>query len=105
MRHLTALAVRGLTLVALGSCNGIALGQSVTLAVGPEFATGGGSVTVPINLTSSGGASAAGLQWTLSYSSDVTGVTFSAGIAAANAGKSLVCAGNTCLIYGLNTTT
>ena len=64
----------------------------------------GGSVVVPINLVSSGGAQAAALQWSLSYSSDVAGVTFVAGTAAANAGKSLVCNGKTCLIYGINTT-
>jgi hypothetical protein len=82
---------------------GIGAGQSVNLSVGVGQETVGGSVAVPINLASLGGAQAAAVQWSLSYSSDVTGVAFAAGTAATNAGKSLVCNGNTCLLYGINT--
>ena len=92
-------------LVVLTGCSEIAAGQSVTLSVGVGQETVDGSVVVPINLVSLGGAQAAAVQWSLSYSSDVTGVAFAVGTAAANAGKSLACSGNTCLIYGINTNT
>ena len=62
-----------------------------------------GSVVVPINLASSEGALPTALQWSLSYSSDVTGVTFLPGTEATNADKQLACEGTTCLIYGINT--
>jgi len=73
------------------------------VGVGQE--TVGGSVVVPINLASLGGTHAAAVQWSLSYSSDVTGVAFTVGAAATDAGKSLVCKGSTCVIYGINTNT
>ena len=65
--------------------------------------TGDGSLVIPINLVSLEGAEPAALQWTLSYSSDVTGVTFSAAAETIKAGKTLACQDNTCLMYGLNT--
>jgi hypothetical protein len=80
-------------------------GQSVTLSVGDVQDTVDGSVVVPIHLDSAEGAQPAALQWSLSYASDVSGVVFAAGAEATNAGKSLACNGNTCLIYGLNTST
>ncbi|HEV8412697.1 MAG TPA: hypothetical protein VGQ49_03825 [Bryobacteraceae bacterium] len=80
-------------------------GQSVTLSVGDVQETVDGSVVVPIHLDSAAGAQPAALQWSLSYSSDVSGVAFAAGAQATNAGKSLTCNGNTCLIYGLNSST
>ena len=80
-------------------------GQSVTLSVGDVQETVDGSVVVPIHLASAEGAQPAALQWSLNYSSDVSGVVFTAGAEATNAGKSLACNGNTCLIYGLNTNT
>ena len=104
MRKLPFLRIGYMGLVVLMGCSEIAAGQSVTLSVGVGQETASGSVVVPINLVSLGGAQAAAVQWSLSYSSDVTGVAFAAGTAATNAGKSLVCNGNTCLIYGLNTT-
>ena len=91
-------------LFVLMGCTEFAAGQSVTLSVGVGQQTADGSVVVPINMVSSGGAQTAAVQWTLSYPSDVTGVTFTAGTAAANAGKSLVCDGGACLIYGINAT-
>ena len=77
--------------------------QSITLSVGSSAGTAGGTVSVPINLTSSSGAQTAALQWTFSFSSDITGVTVVNGPSATNAGKSVDCSGNICLIYGLNT--
>ena len=93
-----------LVFIAFMGCSELARGQSVTLSVGSGSGIAGGSVVVPITLTSSGGAQAAAVQWSLSYSSDITGITFAAGIAATNAGKSIECNGNLCLVYGLNTT-
>lgn len=84
------------------TCGKIA-GQGVTLSVGAVQEMVDGSVVVPINLASAEGALPAALQWSLGYSSDVSGVTFAPGAEATNAGKSLTCKGNRCLIYGLNT--
>jgi len=82
----------------------VAWGQSVAVSLGSGSGTPGGTVSLPINLTSSGGAQTAGLQWTFSYSSDITGVTVVAGASTTNAQKSLSCSGNNCLIAGINST-
>ena len=82
----------------------LGLGQSVTLSVGSGSATAGTTVSLPINLSSSGGAQTAGLQWSFVYSSDITSVTVAAGPSATNAGKSVTCSGSTCLILGFNNT-
>jgi trimeric autotransporter adhesin len=82
----------------------LGLGQSVTLSVGSGSATAGTTVSLPINLSSSGGAQTAGLQWSFIYSSDITSVTVAAGPSATNAGKSVTCSGSTCLILGFNNT-
>ena len=104
MRRLPVLTIQYLSLIALACCGGSALAQSVIFSVGSGPGTTGRSVVIPINLASAGGAAVAGLQWSLNYSSDITGVTFAAGIAAINAGKTITCNGTTCVIYGLNTT-
>jgi hypothetical protein len=96
------LRIRTLSAIAfIGFC-GIAFGQSVTLTVGASSGTAGGSIVVPISMTSAGGAQPAALQWSVGSSSDIVAVTFAAGPAATNAGKSLSCNANTCLIYGIN---
>ena len=82
----------------------IALGQNVVLSIGSGSATPGGTVTVPITLTSSGGAQTTGLQWTFSYSSDIMSVAVVAGASTTNAGKALSCSGNNCLAAGINST-
>ena len=82
----------------------LGLGQSVTLSVGSGSGTAGTTVSLPINLSSSGGAQTAGLQWSFVYSSDITSVTVAAGPSATNAGKSVTCSGSTCLILGFNNT-
>jgi hypothetical protein len=97
--HFLQIAYVGIVLM---SCGEIA-GQGVTLSVGVAQDMVDGSVAVPINLASTDGALPAALQWSLSYSSDVSGVTFTAGAEATKADKSLACKGNTCLLYGLNT--
>jgi uncharacterized protein (TIGR03437 family) len=82
----------------------IGWGQSVTLSIASGSGTAGASVSLPINLTSSGGAQAAGLQWSFSYSSDITSVTVVAGPSASNAGKTITCSANSCLVLGFNNT-
>ncbi len=104
VRRLPLLQIGYLGLTVFLGTSQIGAGQSVTFSVGSGSGTAGGAVVIPITLTSSGGAQAAAVQWTLSYPSDITGAVFSAGIAATNAGKSIECNGNLCLIYGLNTT-
>lgn len=79
---------------------GFALGQSVTLSVGSGVGMAGSSASLPITLAAAGGAQVAGLQFSLSNSSDITNVTFAIGSAATNAQKSITCNGSTCLIYG-----
>jgi uncharacterized protein (TIGR03437 family) len=79
-------------------------GQSVTLSIGSASGTPGSSVTVPITLTSSSGAQATGVEWSFSYSSDIASVTVAIGSSSTNAQKTLTCAGNICLIDGLNST-
>ena len=89
------------TFVLLG-LQSIALAQSVTLSLGSTTGTAGGTVVLPINLTSAGGAQTSGLQWTFSFTSDITGVTVAAGTSTTAAGKSISCSGNNCLIVGFN---
>ncbi len=91
------------TLVLLG-LRTIASGQNVVLSVVPGSGTAGGTVTVPITLASTGGAQTTGLQWAFNYSSDITGVTVVAGASTTNAGKSVSCSGNNCLVAGFNST-
>src|ERR1700681_3561068 len=91
------------TVILLG-LQAIALGQSVGLSIGSGSGTAGGTVTLPLTVASTGGAQTAGLQWTFSYSSDITGVTVVAGASTNNAGKSLSCSGNNCLVAGINST-
>ncbi|MDP8990432.1 MAG: hypothetical protein M3N41_10195, partial [Acidobacteriota bacterium] len=81
------------TFVLLG-LQAVALGQSVTLSLGSTTGTAGGTVVLPLNLTSAGGAQTSGLQWTFTYSSDITGVTVAAGSSTTAAGKNLSCSGN-----------
>ena len=93
-----------LALVIATGCSEIAAGQSVTLSVGVGQETVGGAVVVPIKLVSSDGAQVSAIQWSLNYSPDVTGVALAIGPAALNAGKSLKCSANSCVIYGINQT-
>ncbi len=76
--------------------------QSVTLSVGSNTGKPGGTVSVPIVLTSTGGAQTAGIQWNFGFTSDIAGVNVTAGPSATNAGKSVSCAGNICIIFGVN---
>ena len=91
------------TIVLLG-LQSTAFAQSVTLSLGSTTGTAGGTVALPINLTSAGGAQTSGLQWTFSFSSDITLVSVVASASTTAAGKSLSCSGNNCLIVGFNST-
>ena len=93
------------TIVLLG-LQTVAFGQNVTLSLGSTTGTAGGTVVLPINLTSAGGAQTSGLQWTFTYSSDITGVTVAAGSSSTAAGKSVTCngIGNPCIVAGFNST-
>ena len=82
----------------------LAFAQGITLSIGSGTAAAGGSVSVPINLTSTGGAQTSGFEWSFSFSSDITGVTVVAGSSTTNAGKILSCSGTKCLIVGFNAT-
>jgi hypothetical protein len=89
-------------ILALVGLQTIAFGQSVTLSLGSGSATPGGTVAVPISLTSAGGAQTAGFQWSFGVSPDITGITLIPGTSTTNAGKSLSCSGNHCLVVGFN---
>ena len=91
------------TVILLG-LQSIASGQGVGLSIGSGSGTAGGTVTLPLTVASTGGAQTTGLQWTFSYSSDITGVTVVAGSSTTNAAKSLSCSGNNCLVAGFNST-
>ena len=82
----------------------LALGQNVTLSLAPGRGKPGGTVVLPIRLTSADGAQAAGIQWSLVYPSDITGVTLALGNSGVIAHKSLGCNGNMCFVVGLNPT-
>ncbi len=79
-----------------------AFAQSAVLSAGSGSGTAGATVSIPINLTSAGAAQIVGIQWTFSFSSDVTGVTVYAGPSATNARKSVTCSGTRCLVFGFN---
>ena len=81
----------------------VALGQSVTLSLGSGQGTPGGSVVLPITITSTG-AQAAGVQWKFTYSADITGVIVALGSSGVSSQKSLECNGNLCLVSGLSGT-
>jgi hypothetical protein len=89
-------------ILALVGLQTIAFGQSVTLSIGSASATAGGTVAVPINVTSAGGAQASGFEWSFAVSPDITGITVVPGTSTTNAGKYLSCSGNHCLIVGFN---
>src|SRR5205807_4411755 len=78
--------------------------QTATLTLGSGTAAPGGTVTVPLTL--SGMTEPAAIEWTFSFSSDVTSVVVAAGPAAVAASKSRYCRSGTglknCLLVGLN---
>jgi len=81
----------------------IVFGKAVTLSIGSGWAKPGWSVDLPITL--SGGAQPAALQWSFTFSKDITSVTVVAGASIKAAQKTMTCSGNTCLVFGMNTAT
>src|SRR5215471_8881381 len=75
------------------------------LSLGSGSAAPGGSVALNLSLSSS--TAPTGLQWRISYSSDVAAVNVTAGSALASAGKTVTCSAGsgsiTCLAYSMDT--
>jgi hypothetical protein len=88
------------TLLALLAYQAVGLGQNVTLSIGSGSTETGGTISLPLNLAVSGESKTAALQWTFSYSSDIATVNVTVGPSAINAGKSVSCSANKCLIFG-----
>ncbi|HVJ09782.1 MAG TPA: cohesin domain-containing protein, partial [Acidisarcina sp.] len=90
-------------------CSHVAVAQQTALALSSGTANPGGSVTLNVSLTDSGGAIPAGLQWTIGYpTADITGVTANVSPTASAAGKSVTCFSNSgssnCILYGIDNT-
>src|SRR5665213_1844411 len=82
----------------------VALAQSVTLSLGSGQGMPGGSVVLPLTIISAGGAQAADIQWTFTYSTDATGVSVVLGSSGVSSQKSLSCIGDLCVVAALNGT-
>ncbi len=87
-------------IAALIFISSVGFGKTVSLSIGSAWAKAGWTVEIPLTL--SGGAEPAALRWSFKYSSDVSGVTVSAGVATKAAGKTLRCSENVCLVFGVN---
>ncbi len=83
------------------------LAQQVTLTMGTGNGAPGAVATVNLTMASTGGAQAAGLQWTLTPGAGISSVTFTPSASATAAGKSVSCSPNgasiACVLFGLNT--
>jgi hypothetical protein len=95
--------MRTLILATILTLPSIGFGKAVSLSLGSAYAKAGWTVDLPVTL--SGGAQPVALQWSFSFSSDITSVTVVAGPATKAAGKTLNCSGNTCLLFGVNRST
>jgi hypothetical protein len=92
-----------LTTAILISMASLCSAQTGSLAVTSATGIPGNSVTVRLTLTSVPGAEPAALQWSLNYpTTSVASFSAAPSAAAIAAGKSLVCSGNQCVLYGLN---
>lgn len=84
-------------------------GQTASVSLLSAASIAGGTVTLPLSMTATGGQPAA-MQWTMTYpASDVASLTVTAGPSATAAGKAVQCrtsAGSTiCVLSGVNTNT
>src|SRR6058998_361094 len=78
--------------ILLGTVASPAVAQQATVSLGSGSAVPGGTVSLGVSLTTSGGAQPATLQWTMSYlASDVTSVNVAPGTSAIAANKSVSC--------------
>ena len=94
--------LRSFLLVCISSSLSLCLAQT-TLSLSSGSVASGGSISLNLSLASSG-TKPSGLQWSLNYpTNEITGVTVAAGPAATAAGKSILCSGTQCLLYGVNT--
>jgi len=83
----------------LGNCDA----QTDLLSLSSNSGTAGGSGTLNLSLTSASGSPPAAIELTLNYpSAEITGFSAVAGPAASAAGKSVLCSGQICLLYGTN---
>src|SRR5580693_9379545 len=103
--------MRRLFLLALSavSLHGLAVAQTVGLSLASASAAAGGSTSLNLSMTASGGAQPEGLEWSLGYSTAaVSSITVSAGPAATSAGKTVACSSATgtmiCLLSGIDST-
>src|SRR5665213_3068826 len=80
VRRLPFLRIAYLGLTVFLGTSQIGAGQSVTFSVGSASGIAGDVVVIPITLTSSGGAPAAAIQWTLNHPSDITRATITASL-------------------------
>ncbi len=104
-------SIRGVCFMTLmlGAVVSVASAQQVSLSLPAGSTTPGGSLTLNLALTNSGGSQPAGVQWTLSYpSADIASVSVAAGSAATAAAKTVACNGAAgsmvCVVSGLNAT-
>src|SRR5579884_239347 len=94
---------KGLILICLSST----IAWNATLSLGSGSSVPGGSVTIPVSLSSSG-SSISAVEWTLSYSTtDIVSMQIAASSSLAGAGKQLYCSSpaagrSVCLVSGLD---
>ena len=91
----------------VAASSGLAMAQQVALSLGSGSALPARSVSLKLSLTTSGGAQANALQWTMVYpASDVSSVNVTPGAAATAASKSVTCSSSTgrtiCIVFGVN---
>jgi trimeric autotransporter adhesin len=78
------------------------MAQSVALSVGSGSAAAGGTAALAINIASASGAQVSAVQWSFSYSPDIVSFSVTAASSATGAQKSITCAGQSCVAYGMN---
>lgn len=83
----------------------LSLGQTVTLNTKSKQTNHDGALRVELLLNARSDSAPAGLQWEFRIPPGMDIVKIEEGKAAKKAGKTLVCKGAKCLIYGLNRTT
>src|SRR5579872_1074836 len=80
-------------------------GQTVNMSLTSASGTPGNTVPLNLQLNAPAGSSPATIEWTVNAPvSDVQSITAVAGPTATAASKSILCSGNTCVIYGINAT-
>ena len=80
-------------------------GQSVVLTLSPLETHADKTVQLKLFLNAPSSSAPAGLQWTFRVPPGLDIVNIEAGEAVKTAGKTLVCNGAKCIVYGLNRTT